>query len=95
MAEGIRNEYVLAVKGCVEARPEGMANPRLATGAIDVECSELRILNESETPPFPIERDLDLNEELRLSYRYLDLRRPDMQETVTLRHRPPRTCVAS
>ncbi len=87
MAEGIRNEYVLAVKGCVEARPEGMANPRLATGAIDVECSELRILNESETPPFPIERDLDLNEELRLSYRYLDLRRPDMQETVTLRHR--------
>lgn len=87
MAEGVRNEYVLAVKGCVEARPEGMANPRLATGAIDVECAELRILNESETPPFPIEGDLDLNEELRLSYRYLDLRRPDMQETVALRHR--------
>ena len=87
VAEGIRSEYVLAVNGTVEARPVGMANPQLETGAIDVECSELKILNESETPPFPIEGGLDLNEELRLRYRYLDLRRPDMQEAIALRHR--------
>ncbi len=85
-AEAIRNEYVLAVKGRVEPRPEGMANPNLPTGAIDVECAELRILNAAETPPFAIEPDIDINEELRLRYRYLDLRRPDMQQVLMLRH---------
>lgn len=87
IAEGIRNEYVLAVQGRVEPRPEGMANPNLPTGAIDVECSDLRLLNASDTPPFAIEPDIDVNEELRLRYRYLDLRRPDMQQALALRHR--------
>ena len=86
-AEAIRGEYVLAVQGKVEPRPEGMANPKLPTGAIDVECAELRILSEAETPPFPIESDVEVNEELRLRYRYLDLRRPNMQEVLALRHR--------
>ena len=87
LAEGIRNEYVLAIKGRVEPRPEGMANPKLPTGAIDIESSDLRLLNESDTPPFAIEPDIDVNEELRLRYRYLDLRRPDMQQALLLRHR--------
>ena len=87
IAEGIRNEYVLAIKGRVEPRPEGMANPKLPTGAIDIESSDLRLLNESDTPPFAIEPDIDVNEELRLRYRYLDLRRPDMQQALLLRHR--------
>ena len=86
-AEGIRNEYVLAVVGKVEPRPEGMANPKLPTGSIDIECHDLRILNEAETPPFAIEPDIDVNEELRLRYRYLDLRRPDMQDILAFRHR--------
>ncbi|MDP6776237.1 MAG: aspartate--tRNA ligase [Candidatus Latescibacteria bacterium] len=86
-AEAIRGEYVLAVQGKVEPRPEGMANPKLPTGAIDVECTELLILSEAETPPFPIEPDVEVNEELRLRYRYLDLRRTNMQEVLALRHR--------
>ncbi len=85
-AEGIRSEFVLAVKGRVEPRPEGMANPNLGTGAIDVECSSLKVLNESETTPFLIESDQELSEEIRLRYRYLDLRRPDVQSTMILRH---------
>ena len=86
IAETIRNEFVLAIKGRVEPRPEGMANPKLPTGAIDIECSDLRLLNEADTPPFAIEPEIDANEELRLRYRYLDLRRPDMQQAVFLRH---------
>ena len=86
IAEQIRNEFVLAIKGRVEPRPEGMTNPKLPTGAIDIECSDLRLLNEADTPPFAIEPDIDVNEELRLRYRYLDLRRPDMQQAVFLRH---------
>ncbi|MCY3764526.1 MAG: aspartate--tRNA ligase [Gemmatimonadetes bacterium] len=86
-AEAIRNEFVLAIRGRVESRPEGMANPNLPTGAIDVEASELRILNESETPPFLIEAESDANEEIRLRHRYLDLRRPDLQADILLRHR--------
>ncbi len=86
VAETIRNEFVLAIKGRVEPRPEGMANPKLPTGAIDIECSDLRLLNEADTPPFAIEPEIDVNEELRLRYRYLDLRRPDMQQALFLRH---------
>jgi aspartyl-tRNA synthetase len=86
-AEGIRSEYVLAVKGKVHPRPEGMANPKMPTGQIDVECFELKILNEAETPPFAIEPDIDVSEEIRLRYRYLDLRRPDLQQDLLLRHR--------
>tara|TARA_Y100000588_G_scaffold393423_2_gene509357 strand:+ start:2537 stop:4312 length:1776 start_codon:yes stop_codon:yes gene_type:complete len=85
-AEGIRNEYVLAVQGKVEHRPEGMTNDNLDTGAVDVECHSVRILNEAETPPFMIEDDQELGEEIRLRYRYLDLRRPEMQKAIKLRH---------
>lgn len=85
-AEGIRNEYVLAVVGKVEHRPEGMTNPKLDTGAVDVECRTLRVLNEADTPPFMIEDDQEIGEEIRLRYRYLDLRRSDMQRVLRLRH---------
>ena len=85
-AEGIRNEYVLAVQGKVEHRPEGMTNDNLDTGAVDVECHSVRILNEAETPTFMIEDDQELGEEIRLRYRYLDLRRPEMQKAIKLRH---------
>ena len=85
-AETIRNEFVLAVRGKVEPRPEGMANDNLDTGAVDVECDAVKVLNEAETPPFQIEDDQELSEEIRLRYRYLDLRRPSVQKTMTLRH---------
>jgi aspartyl-tRNA synthetase len=86
-ADSLRNEFVIAVRGVVESRPEGMVNPRLATGAIEVNCDSLRILNSSRPVPFPLEDDIDLREETRLKYRYLDLRRPCMQERLRLRHR--------
>lgn len=86
VAESIRSEFVIAIKGRVEPRPDGMANANLPTGAIDIECSDLRLLNQADTPPFAIEPNIDINEELRLRYRYLDLRRPDMQQTLILRH---------
>jgi len=86
-AESIRNEFVLAIRGKVEPRPEGMANPNLDTGAVDVECDAVKVLNEADTPPFQIESDQELSEEIRLRYRYLDLRRPDVQSTMMLRHR--------
>ena len=86
-AEGLHNEYVIAIEGMVEARPEGMLNPRLATGAIEVNTDTLRLLNTSPPPPFAIDEATDLGEELRLRYRYLDLRRPPMQRNLLLRHR--------
>ena len=86
IAESIRNEFVIAIKGKVEPRPEGMANPNLPTGQIDIECTDLKLLNAAENPPFAIESGVDVNEELRLRYRYLDLRRPDMQQSIILRH---------
>jgi len=86
-AEGLHNEYVIAVQGVVEARPEGMINLRLATGAIEVNADTLRPLNTSPPPPFAIDESGDLGEELRLRYRYLDLRRPPMQRNLLLRHR--------
>jgi len=86
-AEGVRNEYVIAVQGEVETRPEGMINPRLKTGTIEVNCDSLRILNTSTPPPFPIDDSLEVGEEVRLRYRYLDLRRPQMQHNLRLRHR--------
>ncbi len=86
-AETIRTEYVLAVRGKVVPRPEGTVNEKLPTGEIDVECSEVRILNKAKTPPFYIEEDVDVDENLRLKYRYLDLRRPDMQSNIILRHK--------
>jgi len=83
-AEKIRSEFVIAVTGRVEAR-SGNVNENLATGAIEVRARALRILSESETPPFPIEENSKTKEELRLKYRYLDLRRPDIQRNLILR----------
>lgn len=86
-AGGVRNEYVLAVEGKVVPRPEGTENSALPTGRIDVICYGLRILNRAKTPPFYIEDGIDVDENLRLRYRYLDLRRPEMQLTLEMRHR--------
>lgn len=86
-AESIRNEYVLAVAGVVSLRGKEATNPSMKTGAIEIIASELRILSKSETPPMHIEEDSGVNEAMRLKYRYLDLRRPDMQAGLILRHR--------
>ena len=83
-AEKLRSEFVIAVVGTVEKRNGGI-NEGLLTGEIEIRATELRILSESETPPFPIEADSKTKEELRLSYRYLDLRRPDLQRNIILR----------
>lgn len=83
----LRNEFVISVTGKVERRPEGTTNPDLPTGEIDVMIHELAILNKSETPPFPIDDEIDTNEDLRLRYRYLDLRRPVLQKNMILRHK--------
>jgi len=83
-AERIRNEYVLQVKGRVRNRPEGTINPDLPTGHVEVLGLELEVLNAADTPPFQLD-DQDVNEELRLRYRYIDLRRPEMQEKLRLR----------
>ncbi len=86
-ANKLRNEYVIEVQGVVNNRPEGTVNPKMVTGEIEVEAHHITILNESKTPPFYINEDGDFDEALRLKYRYLDLRRPHMQEIVLLRHR--------
>jgi aspartyl-tRNA synthetase len=81
----IRSEYVLAVRGTVVQRSEETVNPKLSTGTLEVKASEVRILSTAQTPPFYIEDDLRVREELRLQYRYLDLRRPAMQRNLILR----------
>ena len=85
-AEKLRSEFAVAVTGVVEKR-SGAANPNLATGTIEVRAKALRILSESEVPPFPIEENSRTREELRLQYRYLDLRRPDLQRNIMTRSR--------
>jgi aspartyl-tRNA synthetase len=85
-AEAIRSEYVLAVRGKVRNRPEGMLNPNLATGAIEVMAAELRILNTAQTPPFLVEDNVDVSEAMRLKHRHIDLRRPRLQRNLRLRH---------
>lgn len=87
LAESVRNEYVLAVRGQVRPREEGTVNPNLATGEIEVYAKQAEMLNAAKTPPFYIVDDLNVDENLRLKYRYLDLRRPQMQRTLMLRHR--------
>ncbi len=86
-AHGIRSEFVLAVKGKVEKRPEGMRNPDLGTGEIEVMADELRILNRAQTPPFMIEDDIDVSESIRLQNRHIDLRRPKIQKNIITRHK--------
>ena len=86
-AGGLRSEYVIAAKGKTRFRPEGMANPKLPTGEIEVAATELRILNSSKTPPFQVEDDVEASENIRLKYRYLDLRRPKLFHNLLLRHK--------
>ncbi len=91
LARTLRSEFVVAVEGKVAHRPEGTHNPKLATGAVEVRAAVLELLNRSQTPPFlPTGPDLP-GEDLRLKYRYLDLRRPEMQQTLLLRHRLTKT----
>ncbi len=90
-AEQVRNEFVLAARGKVSPRPEGTVNPRMKTGEVEIEISELLILNRSETPPFMIDEFSEVAESIRLKYRYLDLRRPALQDNLLMRHRVART----
>jgi aspartyl-tRNA synthetase len=85
LAQELRNEFVLEVKGIVNKRPEGTVNPKLPTGEIEILAGELVILNPSNTPPFEIEEKLDVSEEMRLKYRYLDLRRRKVFDNLILR----------
>ncbi|MDQ3832385.1 MAG: OB-fold nucleic acid binding domain-containing protein, partial [Actinomycetota bacterium] len=86
-AEKLRPEWNISVEGEVTRRPAGNENPDLPTGDIEVSVATLKILNPSETPPFEIDRERPVDELLRLKYRYLDLRRPRMQENIIFRHR--------
>ncbi|MDR2694772.1 MAG: aspartate--tRNA ligase [Deltaproteobacteria bacterium] len=83
----LRSEYVLAIRGTVRPRPEGMANPSLVTGEVEVVARDWKLLNTSKTPPFPIEDRGETGENLRLQWRYLDLRRPRMAQNLALRHK--------
>jgi len=84
-AHVVRSEYVLAIKGTVRPRPEGMANPNMVTGEIEIVVNDWKLLNTSKTPPFTIEDRIDAGEALRLKYRYLDLRRPKLAQNFILR----------
>ncbi len=87
IAEDIRNEYVIKVAGKVCLRDEATVNANIATGAIEVMAEEIEVLNAAKTPPFYIQDGIDTDENLRLKYRYLDLRRPEMQRNIILRHK--------
>ncbi|MCA9961372.1 MAG: aspartate--tRNA ligase, partial [Anaerolineales bacterium] len=87
VAEQVRNEFVLQVVGQVSARPEGLQNPSLPTGDIEVLATAVTILNPAKTPPFLIDRDENVDETLRLKFRYLDLRRERLQRNIILRHK--------
>lgn len=87
LAEQVRSEYVVAVCGAVRERPEGTENANLATGKVEVYARELLVLNRAKTPPFYIEDGIEVDEVLRLKYRYLDLRRPEMKHNIMMRHR--------
>jgi aspartyl-tRNA synthetase len=90
-ASALRNEYVIAVRGKVAPRPAGTENPDLRTGGLEVQAEELKILSESNPPPFLIDEDAEVVENVRLKYRYLDLRRPKMQRNLILRDRAARS----
>ncbi len=87
VASRLRSEFVIWIKGKVRNRPEGMTNTKLATGAIEVICSDLEILSEAKTPPFAIDDEVETSENLRLKYRYLDLRRGPLQRNLLTRHK--------
>ncbi|MEW9500535.1 aspartate--tRNA ligase [Jeotgalibacillus marinus] len=85
-AESIRSEYVLSVEGTVQARDEGMINKNISTGTIEIYATDATVISEAKNPPFAIENKADVAEEIRLKYRYLDLRRPVMSDTFKMRH---------
>jgi len=91
LAERVRNEFVLHIRGKVRHRPEGTVNPNMPTGEVEVLVKELEILNKAETPPFQVEDEIDVNDEVRLRHRYIDLRRPTMQQKLKLRADVSRT----
>ena len=86
LAEKVRSEWVIAIKGDVNARPEDMVNEKISTGEIEVSLTELKVLSESKTPPFEIDDEVEVGESLRLQYRYLDLRRSSLSDNLKLRH---------
>ena len=86
-AHSIRSEFVIAVKGEVSARPDGMHNANMKTGDVEILVNELRILNTAKTPPFMIEEDIEVSENIRLQHRHIDLRRPHLQKSILLRHK--------
>jgi aspartyl-tRNA synthetase len=90
-ADAIRTEFVISVRGAVRLRSPETVNPAMATGEIEICGEELRILNPAKTPPFYIQDNVDVDETVRLKYRYLDLRRPEMQHNLMLRHRVAKT----
>ena len=91
-AHVLRSEYVLAVRGRVRPRPDGMTNPNMKTGEIEIVVTEWKLLNTSKTPPFQIEDRVEAGENLRLQWRYLDLRRPRMARNLELRSRTAQAC---
>ena len=86
IAEDVRSEWVLEITGTIQPRPEGTQNPALPTGMYELAAHEITILNSSLTPPFYIEDNIDVDEALRLKYRYLDLRRPEMYKILKPRY---------
>ena len=90
-AEAVRNEFVVAAIGKVSPRPEGTVNPKMATGEVEVEINEIRILNPAKTPPFMLDEFTEVAENLRLKYRYLDLRREGIQQNLIMRHKVAQT----
>lgn len=86
-AEDVRSEYVLAIRGIVRERSPETVNPKMQTGKIEVVVSEMRVLNKAKTPPFYIEDGIDVDETVRLKHRYIDLRRPEMQRNLIMRHK--------
>lgn len=86
-AEDVRSEYVLAIRGIVRERSTETVNPKMQTGKIEVVVSEMRVLNKAKTPPFYVEDGIDVDETVRLKHRYIDLRRPEMQRNLIMRHK--------
>jgi len=86
VAEGVRSEYVLAIKGKVIPRPEGTVNPNMKTGEVEIQVAECKLLNRSKALPFMLDEHSEVNENIRLKYRYLDMRRPQLAQNLILRH---------